>query len=398
MGPVKETKGIIWDLDGTLIDTESLICEASKKVLAAHGAELTPACVAAGMGKRPLEAWQAVIDTLQLKGVTSQQLYDESEPLLSFRWGEAQMMPGATRLLQHFKASGVPMAVATSTPRSSFNAKMSGHSGQVMRDAFAAVVCGDEVVDGKPAPDCFTAAAAALGVAPQDCLVFEDTPIGVQAGAAANMRVVVVPSLPKSEYPPPDAAAVSGCCQMLSSLLDFWPEEQGLPPCTDAIAGVVPLDPVWRIRGEVVRGFGRGSKELGIPTANLDRGCLHGHLAAAVTGIYGGWASVGRSSSVWPMVMSVGFNPFYGNKEKTCEPWILHKFEDDFYGEELRLVVCFYIRPEADFTSLENLVARIHEDAAVTKAALEHSALAAHCHDDSLRPAAPENPQPENGS
>jgi beta-phosphoglucomutase-like phosphatase (HAD superfamily) len=64
------------------------------------------------------------------------------------------MMPGATRLLQHFKASGVPMAVATSTPRSSFNAKMSGHSGQVMRDAFAAVVCGDEVGSELPCFQC----------------------------------------------------------------------------------------------------------------------------------------------------------------------------------------------------------------------------------------------------
>lgn len=55
-------------------------------------------------------------------------------------------------------------------------------------------------------------------------------------------------------------------------------------------------------------------QELGIPTANLERGCLHGQLASAVTGIYGGWASIGSSPNVWPMVMSVGFNPFYGNK------------------------------------------------------------------------------------
>ena len=55
-------------------------------------------------------------------------------------------------------------------------------------------------------------------------------------------------------------------------------------------------------------------QELGIPTANLDRSCLHGQLAQAVTGIYGGWAAIGYSPAVYPMVMSVGFNPFYGNK------------------------------------------------------------------------------------
>jgi len=65
---------------------ESLVCEVSRKVLAAHGATLTPEAVKAGMGKRPLEAWQAVVDSLQL-AVPAQQLYDESEPLLTERCG-----------------------------------------------------------------------------------------------------------------------------------------------------------------------------------------------------------------------------------------------------------------------------------------------------------------------
>mmetsp|Transcript_12713 Transcript_12713/g.38329 ORF Transcript_12713/g.38329 Transcript_12713/m.38329 type:complete len:383 (+) Transcript_12713:77-1225(+) len=329
---------------------------------------------------------QAVVNLLGLEGVSAQQLYDESEPLLTARWGEVRMLPGAGRLLAHLRAAGVPMAVATSTPRASFAAKISGPAGALLQDAFQAVVCGDEVESGKPAPDVFLAAARALGVAPGDCLVVEDAPTGVQAAAAAGMRVVAVPSLPKSEYPTPDPDATSGCCQVLPSLLDFRPEAHGLPPFTDAVAGAIPLDPVWRIAGTVVRGFGRGSKELGIPTANLDRACLHGQLAQAVTGIYGGWAAFGPSPAVYPMVMSVGFNPFYGNEEKTCEPWLLHEFEDDFYGEELRLVVCLYIRPEADFTSLEALVARIHQDAAVTREALQHPALAAHRGDPSLQP------------
>ena len=61
---------------------------------------------------------------------------------------------------------------------------------------------------------------------------------------------------------------------MLPSLLDFKPEQYGLPPFEDMISGVVPLEPVWKLKGKVVKGFGRGSKELGIPTANLDAGSL----------------------------------------------------------------------------------------------------------------------------
>lgn len=57
-----------------------------------------------------------------------------------------------------------------------------------------------------------------------------------------------------------------------------------------------------------------GSRELGIPTANLDPESLQGQLAEAVTGIYGGWASVGESGAVYKMAMSIGWNPVFANK------------------------------------------------------------------------------------
>ena len=79
-----------------------------------------------------------------------------------------------------------------------------------LRDGFHSVTCGDEVVNGKPAPDCFLAAAEKLNIPPADCLVIEDAPAGVESATAAGMRVVVVPSLPKSEYGAPDSAASIG--------------------------------------------------------------------------------------------------------------------------------------------------------------------------------------------
>lgn len=62
--------------------------------------------------------------------------------------------------------------------------------------------------------------------------------------------------------------------EILASLLDFQPGKFGLPGFEDTVCGVVPLHPAWRLKGEVVRGFGRGSKELGIPTANIDTKAL----------------------------------------------------------------------------------------------------------------------------
>lgn len=71
------------------------------------------------------------------------------------------------------------------------------------------------------------------------------------------------------------------------------------------------------------------------------------------------------------MVMSIGWNPYFDNTEKTIEPWLLHDFDEDFYGEELCLAIVGYIRPEANFPSLESLVAKIHEDRIVAETALE---------------------------
>lgn len=74
--------------------------------------------------------------------------------------------------------------------------------------------------------------------------------------------------------------------------------------------------------------------------------------------------------------MSIGRNPQFDNKEKSAEPWLLHTFEHDFYGAEIRLMIMGYIRPEGKFESLEALVERIHKDGEVSKAFLEASVAA----------------------
>ena len=78
----------------------------------------------------------------------------------------------------------------------------------------------------------------------------------LQAASAAGMHVLAVPSLiDQREYKAAD-------CSLLSSLLDFRPEQYGLPAFGDQICGTVPLEHPWQLRGKVVRGFGRGSKVL----------------------------------------------------------------------------------------------------------------------------------------
>lgn len=137
------------------------------------------------------------------------------------------------------------------------------------------------------------------------------------------------------------------------------------------------------IKDRVVKGFGRGSKELGCPTANVDN---INHLTIP-TGIYCGLAQlvINNSSQIQEepgnndaytktlqslpfitpvigMVCSFGYNPQYGNKDKTLEVHLLDRFEFNFYGSELRVLICKKMRDEEKYDSLDSLKAAIAND------------------------------------
>jgi FAD synthase len=111
--------------------------------------------------------------------------------------------------------------------------------------------------------------------------------------------------------------------------------------------------------GEVIRGFGRGSKQLGCPTANIPVAPYAKQLTELPLGVYWGVATV--ASKVYGMALNVGWSPFYANKEKTIEIHVLAQL-DDFYGEPIACVALGYIRPEANFSSVEELKQAIAED------------------------------------
>lgn len=99
---------------------------------------------------------------------------------------------GLSELLDLVERQGIAKAVATSTARVLALKKLTAAK---LLHRFDTMVCGDEVTQGKPAPDIFLAAAAKLGVAPTHCLVLEDSSAGIQAAHAAGMRAVWVPDL-----------------------------------------------------------------------------------------------------------------------------------------------------------------------------------------------------------
>ncbi|KAL9937176.1 hypothetical protein V8E36_003585 [Tilletia maclaganii] len=178
------------------------------------------------------------------------------------------------------------------------------------------------------------------------------------------------------------------------------------------------------LEGVIQRGFGRGGKELGCPTANLPSNVfVDAHTGSTrqgldSTGVYFGYARVyppsyrpSSSSStsgagqapavaegdkdvnaselppapseldeagsvVLPQVMSVGYNPFYGNKTKTAEVHIMHPFSHDFYGNYMKVVILGYIRPELNYVSKEALIDDIETDKRVGLKSLDRPAYA----------------------
>ncbi len=103
------------------------------------------------------------------------------------------------------------------------------------------------------------------------------------------------------------------------------------------------------LTSDVIHGFKRGSKELGIPTANMNMEVLGDAGDSLSTGIYYGIAHL--EDQRYQTVVSVGWNPYYKNEKKTIEAHLLASLED-FYGKQLTLELFGYLRAEANFKSL----------------------------------------------
>ncbi|XP_004504977.1 bifunctional riboflavin kinase/FMN phosphatase [Cicer arietinum] len=370
----KLIKCVILDLDGTLLNTDGIVGNVLKVSLGKYGKEWDGRETLKIVGKTPFEAASAVVEDYGLP-CSPIEFISEISPLFSDQWCNIKALPGANRLIKHLKRNGVPMALASNSPREGIDAKISFHDG--WKDSFSVVIGGDEVRTGKPSPEIFLEAARRLSMEPSSCLVIEDSLPGVTAAKAAEMEVIAVPSLPKQSH------LYTAADEVINSLLDLQLEKWGLPSFADWVEATLPIDP-WYIGGPVIKGFGRGSKVLGIPTANLSTKDYSDLLSEHPSGVYFGWAGL-SARGIFKMVMSIGWNPYFDNKEKTIEPWLLHDFTEDFYGEELRLVIVGYIRPEVNFPSLESLIAKIHEDRRVAERALDLPLYSCYKNDSYLR-------------
>ena len=183
-------RAVIFDIDGTIVDNMHLHAEAFARFAERHGLPpLTQEDRARLDGRRNSEIFPILFKREVPRA--EWQAYEHEKEGLYRELSKGRLLPmkGLRQLIDRLAADRIPMALATSAPQPNVAHTLAELG---LDDAFPIVVRGDEVARGKPAPDVFIEAARRLGVAPNECLVFEDAPMGIEAAQAAGMPVVAL--------------------------------------------------------------------------------------------------------------------------------------------------------------------------------------------------------------
>ncbi|MBR3311329.1 MAG: HAD family phosphatase [Solobacterium sp.] len=184
-------KGVIFDMDGLLFDTEAVWQRNWSRVAADMGIDLPEAfrkeiCGTSGeIMKRVIEKYYSVDDGTEIMQNVINGVHSDLKDNVPEK-------PGLHEILEHFRNKGMKMAVASSSSQAQIesNCRNAG-----ILEYFDALVSGAQIGKSKPAPDIFLAAAEKIGIAPEDCYVFEDAFNGVQAGYAAGSAVIMIPDM-----------------------------------------------------------------------------------------------------------------------------------------------------------------------------------------------------------
>jgi HAD superfamily hydrolase (TIGR01509 family) len=179
---------VVFDLDGTLVDSEPLSDDAWRATLAEHGHHIGEAELQAVHGLR----FGDIYASFALRGALPppDALWAEYSRVLFASFDERlAVFADAVTTARQLQADGIPLALATSSRRERLDRTLAAVD---LAALFPVTVAGDEVARGKPAPDGYLAAAELLGIDPVHCVAIEDSQAGIDAARAAGMKVLAV--------------------------------------------------------------------------------------------------------------------------------------------------------------------------------------------------------------
>lgn len=185
--PAGDFRAYLFDCDGTIVDSMPLHYKAWKKALSEYGCTYDEDLFYAWGGK-PVRKIIADLNEMQGLNMPVDTLAERKE---SYYHAQLPELKGIPEVIEHIEAQHgrIPFAVVSGSRRSSVIGSLAALG---LLDKFDVLVCAEDYKHGKPAPDGFLLAAQKLGVAPENCLVFEDTELGIEAATAAGMKSVLV--------------------------------------------------------------------------------------------------------------------------------------------------------------------------------------------------------------
>jgi len=185
--------GVIFDMDGLMLDTESIAKMCWERAFASTGREMTGAMYASMIGRNKRDCIEllraAYGDEFDFEATYAQCSVYYEEHVAEHG---TPLKPGVRELLEELSARGVPLAVATSTRGNKARTRLEKAG---LLPFFQTVVAGDDVARGKPAPDIYLEAVRRLGVEAAQSFALEDSHAGVRAAHAARLKVIMVPDL-----------------------------------------------------------------------------------------------------------------------------------------------------------------------------------------------------------
>lgn len=183
---------VLWDMDGTLIDSEPFWLLSETRLANDYGGSWTEENGHELIGKSLYDSSALLRDRLSIKDLTVEQVIDRlTDEVVSHLKGSLPWRPGALELLMDLKQNGVKTALVTMSMRRMALAVVA----EIPFHAFDVVVAGDDVRMGKPDPEPYLKAAALLGVDPRDCIALEDSKTGLASAEAAGTVAIGITNI-----------------------------------------------------------------------------------------------------------------------------------------------------------------------------------------------------------